>query len=72
MPPIIGIIVNAIACAFATIIFAFSCFPAVTPVNKLTMNYSSVVTGGVMIFSIVYYIVRGRKKYHGPTIEIDD
>lgn len=34
-----------------------------------SMNYSVVVTGGVIIFSIVWYYVRGRKEYHGPLID---
>lgn len=33
------------------------------------MNYSVVVTGGVVIFSIIWYYVRGRKEYHGPLID---
>lgn len=33
------------------------------------MNYSVVVTGGVIIFSIVWYYVRGRKEYYGPLID---
>lgn len=34
-----------------------------------SMNYSVVVTGGVITFSIVWYYVRGRKEYHGPLID---
>jgi hypothetical protein len=72
MPSIIGIFVNAIACCFATIILAFSCFPAVAAVDKMSMNYSSVVTGGVIILALGYYFVYGRWVYQGPTIEIDE
>jgi hypothetical protein len=72
MPAIIGIFVNAIACGFATIILAFSCFPTIAAVDAMTMNYSSVVTGGVMILALVYFAVYGRKVYQGPTIEIDE
>jgi hypothetical protein len=72
MPAVVGVVVNAIACAFATIILAFSCFPPVAAVTALTMNYSSVVTGGVMILALVYYAIRGRKIYQGPIIEIDE
>lgn len=72
MPAMIGVVVNTIACAFATIILAFSCFPPTAIVDKTTMNYSSVVTGGVMILALVYYFVYGRKVYQGPTIEIDE
>jgi choline transport protein len=47
----------------------WSTWPVVTPVDANTMNYSIVVTGGVIILSIVWYFVRGRKEYHGPTID---
>lgn len=33
------------------------------------MNYSVVVTGGVMILSGVWYFFRGRKEYKGPILE---
>lgn len=33
------------------------------------MNYSVVVTGGVIIFGIFWYYIRGRKEYHGPLID---
>lgn len=72
MPKIIGVFVNAIACGFTTIILAFSCFPPIAAVDKTTMNYSSVVTGGVMILALVYYAVRARKVYQGPTIETNE
>ncbi|KAF2011281.1 amino acid permease [Aaosphaeria arxii CBS 175.79] len=71
MPKIVGIVFNAIACGFATIILAFSCFPSTAVVDKTTMNYSSVVTGGVIVLAMVYYVVHGRKVYLGPTIEIE-
>lgn len=47
----------------------WSVWPPETPVSTSTMNYSVVVTGGVIIFSIVWYYVRGRKEYNGPLID---
>ena len=47
----------------------WSVWPPATPVTAPTMNYSIVVTGGVIIFSIIWYFVRGRKEYRGPTID---
>lgn len=72
MPAVLGVIVNIIACIFATIILAFSCFPPVAAVTPETMNYSSVVTGGIAIFALLYYIVRARKFYKGPLIEFSE
>jgi len=34
-----------------------------------TMNYSVVVTSGVIIFSIIWYHVRGKREYQGPLID---
>jgi len=33
------------------------------------MNYSVLVTGGVILFSVLWYWVRGRKEYQGPLID---
>jgi choline transport protein len=33
------------------------------------MNYSVVVTGGVMILSAIWYFVRAKKVYKGPLID---
>ena len=33
------------------------------------MNYSIVVTAGVVVFSCVWYVVRGRREYKGPRID---
>jgi choline transport protein len=47
----------------------WSVWPPATPVDATTMNYSVLVTGGVIIFSIIWYWVRGRKEYEGPLID---
>lgn len=47
----------------------WSVWPPATPVATDTMNYSVVVTGGVIILSIVWYWVRGRKEYKGPLVD---
>lgn len=35
------------------------------------MNWASLVTGVVLLFSIVYYLVWAKKSYTGPIVEID-
>ena len=69
IPGILGIINNAYACVYMIFVIFWSVWPPVTPVDAATMNYSVVVTGGVIIFSIVWYWVRGRKEYRGPLID---
>lgn len=36
-----------------------------------TMNWSVVVTGAVVGFSVVYYVVWGRKGFRGPVVEVE-
>lgn len=69
LPGIFGIANNAYACVYMVFVIFWSVWPPDTPVTYVNMNYSVVVTGGVVIFSIVWYYVRGRKEYHGPTVD---
>jgi choline transport protein len=69
LPGILGIINNIYACLYMIFVIFWSVWPPVTPVDAQTMNYSVVVTGGVIIFSVVWYWVRGRREYEGPLID---
>ena len=69
LPGLLGTINNAYACTYMIFVIFWSVWPPVTPVDSESMNYSVVVTGGVIIFSIVWYWVKGRKEYKGPTID---
>ncbi|GJE92870.1 amino acid permease [Phanerochaete sordida] len=48
---------------FVVIIFAMPNYLPVTPQN---MNYASAITGGVVIISMAWYAVSGRRHYKGP------
>lgn len=71
MPGIFGIINNAYACMYMIFVIFWSVWPPATPVTASTMNYSIVVTGGVMILSAIWYFVRAKHVYHGPIVEDD-
>jgi choline transport protein len=71
LPGLIGIINNTYACVYMIFVIFWSVWPPVTPVTANTMNYSVVVTGGVMILSVIWYFIRGRKDYNGPIIDED-
>lgn len=43
--------------------------PVSVPVNAVTMNWSCVVYGGTVILGIIYYVLRGHKKFVGPSTE---
>jgi choline transport protein len=69
LPGIFGIINNAYACVYMIFVIFWSVWPPATPVTASTMNYSVVVTGGVIIFSMVWYWIKGRKDYKGPIVD---
>jgi len=71
MPGVFGMINNAYACCYMVFVIFWSVWPPATPVTASTMNYSVVVTGGVMILSAIWYFVRARHVYHGPIVEDD-
>ncbi|KAF5971106.1 GABA transport [Fusarium coicis] len=65
-----GIINNAFACIFITIVWFFSLWPPSTPVDAKSMNYASLMTGGIGILATMYYFLRANKIYVGPKKEI--
>ncbi|KAF2424843.1 amino acid transporter [Tothia fuscella] len=71
IPGVLGIINNTYACLYMIFVIFWSVWPPVTPVSAETMNYSIVVTGGLLIFSVIWYFIRGRNEYNGPVIEED-
>ena len=71
LPGILGIVNNAYACCYMIFVIVFSMFPPDTPVTASTMNYSVVVTGGVMILSTIWYFIGGKKNYKGPLVDED-
>lgn len=71
IPGMLGTINNAYACVYMIFVIFWSVWPPATPVQADTMNYSVVVTGGVMILSAIWYFVRAKKVYKGPIVDDD-
>ncbi|KAJ5717437.1 hypothetical protein N7488_003083 [Penicillium malachiteum] len=69
VPGIFGTINNTYACVYMLFVIFWSVWPPLTPVDYTTMNYSIVVTAGVLILSGIWYLVRARKDYQGPLID---
>lgn len=69
VPGIFGTLNNAYACVYMLFVIFWSVWPPETPVDYSTMNYSIVVTAGVLILSGIWYLVRARKDYCGPLID---
>lgn len=69
-PGVWGIINNGFTIIYIIIIFFFSLWPPTNHPTAATMNYSSLMFGGTMLFSLFYYLLRARKVYTGPVIEV--
>ncbi|RDI87741.1 hypothetical protein Vi05172_g2570 [Venturia inaequalis] len=72
LPPFLGTINNMYACSYMLFVIFWSVWPPATPVRASTMNYSIVVTGGVLVLSGVWYFVGGRRVYRGPVVDGGD
>jgi len=66
-----GTIINAFGCMFMVVILFFSFWPTAMDPTVQTMNFSSVMLVGVIVISVLYYIIWARKVYTGPIIEIE-
>lgn len=66
-----GLPCNIIAVLFLLLVYCFSFFPLATPVEPMSMNWSSLIYGAVVLFSIVYYFVFGRHAYQGPVVLVN-
>ncbi|VDB94041.1 unnamed protein product [Peniophora sp. CBMAI 1063] len=54
---------------FVSVIFSL---PTVLPVTRATMNYASVITGSVVILSLIWYFLGGRRHYKGPASDLQE
>lgn len=67
----LGLLVNIFAAVYTLLTVVFTFFPPSVPVNAVSMNWSCVVYGGVVILGICYYAFIGHKHYVGPETELD-
>lgn len=62
----LGFLMNAIACTYMVVFLVVFSFPYFLPASAQTMNYSSLIFGGLTIFVTGWYFLGGRKGYTGP------
>jgi choline transport protein len=72
IPAPLGTINNAFACIYLLFIWFWSFWPPQAPATPETMNYSILVFGATVLFSILYYVARGHKEFTGPIREVDE
>jgi choline transport protein len=61
-----GIVLNMIGFVYLAFVAVVANFPSVTPVDSENMNYTSAATGVIMLVSLVFWVITGRKKFTGP------
>ena len=61
-----GHVVNGISCLYIIVFIVIFCFPYALPVDASSMNYSSLITGGLTIFVGLWWLWRGGRGYKGP------
>ncbi|KAI1385648.1 amino acid transporter [Hypoxylon trugodes] len=70
LPEPFGTINNAFACVYTTFLLFWSFWPQSNHPTAEELNWSVVVYGAVVIFSIVWYVVRARHYFKGPIKEV--
>jgi choline transport protein len=61
----IGYIVNILSCIYIVAFIIIFCFPYTIPTNAQSMNYASLITGGLTIFVSIWWFIHQRH-YVGP------
>ncbi|KAJ9653970.1 hypothetical protein H2201_009067 [Coniosporium apollinis] len=61
----VGYVVNIISCLYITAFVVIFCFPFFLPVDAASMNYASLITGGLSLFVAGFWFWRQRD-YVGP------
>lgn len=61
-----GLAVNIIAEVVLIIFLVLSFFPETKDPDAVGMNWSILIYGVVVVFSLAYYFVNGRHRYAGP------
>ncbi|KAF9888612.1 hypothetical protein FE257_008544 [Aspergillus nanangensis] len=65
-----GIWVNLVALAYVAFALFWSFWPTQVPVTRDNFNWSVVLFVGNFAISVVMYIVKGRKEYRGPVVDV--
>lgn len=70
VPGVWGLLTNAVAVVYLLVIFFFCLWPPANHPTAATMNYSSLMLGATMVFSVLYYVAWAKNVYTGPVIQI--
>ena len=65
-----GVPVTIVAIAYSLLGGFFSLWPTTVNPTIVSMNYAVLVFGGVMVLSMGFWLIYGRRHYTGPVLEI--
>ena len=65
-----GIPINVLALCYCIFLIIFLPWPVTVPVTKDNFNWASVMFIGILVLSAFYYIIRARKAYMGPVVQV--
>ena len=65
-----GPAITVVAILYSVLVGFFTLWPPVSKPDAETMNYSVLVFGAALLFSMGFWVVYGRKHYTGPIMEI--
>ncbi|ETN39047.1 uncharacterized protein HMPREF1541_05269 [Cyphellophora europaea CBS 101466] len=69
---VFGYAVHFLACAYMVVWFVIYCFPYSLPTDAVSMNYTSLIWGGITIFAGVWWVFDARKRCVWPARITDD
>ncbi|KAK3636192.1 hypothetical protein LTR56_014355 [Elasticomyces elasticus] len=61
-----GLVVNSLAFSYLIVALAFTFFPSVPNPKPAEMNWASLMYAFVLMFALVWYLVRAKTDYDGP------
>lgn len=65
-----GPFVNGFALVWGIVVMFFSFWPTQVPTTAMTMNWSCLLYGAVVLFAIGFWFVHGKHVYKGPVREV--
>lgn len=67
-----GGVVNTVSCLYIVVSVVIFCFPYSLPTSAQSMNYTSVITCGLAALVGLWWVVRGRRHYVGPRMDLQE
>lgn len=64
--PVLGPICNVVSTIWCICLTVFLILPPTYPVDAGNMNYSCLIVGALLLFSVAFWYLRGRKHFEGP------